>query len=50
MKMQSERVFRLMPASASALVLAGFLILAGNANAGPFTTISFDGLQTGEDV
>ena len=31
-------------------VLAGFLILAANAKAGPITTISFDNLQTGEDV
>jgi hypothetical protein len=48
--MRSKEVFRLMRASASALVLAGFLILAANANADPITTISFDDLQTGEDV
>jgi hypothetical protein len=50
MKMQSKGVFRLMRASASALVLAGFLIFAALAKAGPITTISFDNLQTGEDV
>jgi hypothetical protein len=50
MKMRSKGIFRLMRASASALVLAGFLILPANTNAGPITTISFDDLQTGEDV
>lgn len=50
MKMQSKGVFRLRRAFASVLVLAGFLILAANANAGPITTISFDDLQTAEDV
>jgi hypothetical protein len=31
-------------------VIIGLLVLAANAKAGPVTTISFDALQTGEDV
>ena len=50
MEMRNKGVFRLRHAPASALVLAGILILAANTNADPITTISFDGLQTGEDV
>ena len=39
-----------MPTKMPTLVVIGLLILAANANANSITTISFDGLQTGEDV